>query len=152
MAATLKKKTIRSRLRQLSRRLLPRTWVLRAAIRRSDRYYRPRVARAKGDDREQLVQEHMEERASLEEQLSGIQTRRLLRRAWRYYIVAPDIPWSSEDREDSNWSATGSGDRHTTRGRDGSWIRALPRRPQRMPHRPGHRSGLDLRAVWRGVL
>ena len=103
MPASSKKKTIRSRLRQMSRRLLPRTWVLRAAIRRSDRYYRPRVALAKGDDRKQLVQEHMEERASLEEQLAGIQTRRLLRRAWRYYIVAPEIPWSSEDREDSNW-------------------------------------------------
>jgi len=32
-------------------------------------------------------------------------------------------------------------------GRDDSWIRAVPRRPQRMPRRLGHRSSLDLRAV-----
>lgn len=45
----------------------------------------------------------MEERAHLEEQLDGIKTQRLLRRAWRYYIVAPQKPYSHEDHEDENW-------------------------------------------------
>lgn len=97
------KKTLRSRLRQLPRRLLPHTWVLRASLRGIDRYYRLRVAGAKGDDREQLIQTHMYERALLEEQLEGIQTQRLLHRAWRYCIVAPEKPWNREDHEDENW-------------------------------------------------
>jgi len=45
----------------------------------------------------------MEERANVQEQLEGIQTQQLLRRAWRYYIVAPGIPYSREDHEDEHW-------------------------------------------------
>ena len=103
MIAPSEKKTLCSQLRQLSRRLLPRTWVLRAALRRNDRYYRPHLDQAKGDKRELLISEYMEDRTSLEEQLEGIRTQRLCRRAWRYYIVAPEKPYSHEDHEDENW-------------------------------------------------
>jgi hypothetical protein len=46
---------------------------------------------------------HMVEQALVMDELAGIQTPRLLRRAWRYYILAPEHPWSSEDHEDDNW-------------------------------------------------
>ncbi len=72
-------------------------------MRRSDRYYKPRVAEAKGEEREQLSYEYMESRHSLAEQLEGLQTERLLRQAWRYYIVAPEIPYGRDEHEDENW-------------------------------------------------
>jgi hypothetical protein len=95
--------TLRSRFRQLSRALLPRTWVLRAELRSTNRLYRSLIAQAKGDEREDLVGKHMVERALVEEELEEIQTRRLLHWAWRYYIVAPSIPYSSDDWDDENW-------------------------------------------------
>ncbi len=64
---------------------------------------RPRVAKAKGAERESLISEHMYERADVEEQLEGIQTQRLLRVAWKHYIVAPEIPQANEDDEYENW-------------------------------------------------
>ena len=103
MIAPSKKKKLLSRLLQLSRRLLPRAWDLRAALQRCDRHYRPHVAQAKGDEREELISEYMEARACLLEELEGIRTQQLLRRAWRYYIVAAKIPYGSEDHEDENW-------------------------------------------------
>jgi hypothetical protein len=102
--ASSNKKTLRLRLRQLPRKLLPRSWVLRANLRRCDRIYTPLIAQAKGEKREHLITERMEDRASLQEQLEGIQTGRLLRRAWRYYIVAPEMPVFSEDQQDENWT------------------------------------------------
>jgi hypothetical protein len=98
-----KKKPLSSLLRQLSRRLLPRAWALRADLRRVDRLYRPLVGRAKGEEREMLIAEHHYERASVEEELEAIQTRRLIRQARKRYIVAPEVPWSSEYHEDENW-------------------------------------------------
>lgn len=93
-----------SRLRRLSRRVLRRTWVLRSSLRRIDRFYRPLTAKAKGDDRETLIEEHWHARADVEEQLEGIQTQRLLRRARRYYIVTPEIKLTGDDWEDENWA------------------------------------------------
>ena len=104
MPASSKKKTARARVRQLLRRLFPRTWVLRADLRRSDRIYRPLIDKAEGHERERLIAEYMDVgRGPLEEELDGIQTQRLIRRAWRYYIVAPEKPYGSEDHEDENW-------------------------------------------------
>ncbi len=62
------------------------------------------MAQAKSDDRESLIQEHMHERADVEEQLEGIQTSRLIRRARKYYIVAPEIKLAGDDWEDENWA------------------------------------------------
>lgn len=93
-----------SRLRRLSRELLPRTWGLRASMQRIDRIYRPLVAQAKGDDRERIIEEHMRERADVEERLEGIQTARLLRRARKYYVVAPEIKLTGDEWDDENWA------------------------------------------------
>jgi hypothetical protein len=77
---------------------------LRSSLRRIDRLYRPLTTKAKGDDRERLIEEHCHERADVEEQLEGIQTQRLLRRARRYYIVTPEIKLAGDDWEDENWT------------------------------------------------
>jgi hypothetical protein len=77
--------------------------VLRADLRGIDRYYRSRIAQARGDERESLRDTHGHELAYIGEELEGIQTQRLLRRARQYYIVAPEIPWSSQDHKDENW-------------------------------------------------
>ncbi len=95
---------LRSRLRRLFRTLFPRAWVLQANLRDIDRYYRPLVAQAKGDEREMLIDRHIQERTYVEEELDGIQTQRLLRQASRYYIVVPGIPRDSEDHQDDNWT------------------------------------------------
>lgn len=79
--------------------MLPRTWTLRASLRGLDRYFLPRIAQAKGDERESLDQEYSYERASVEEEIEGIQTQWLIRKARKYYIVIPKISWS----EDENW-------------------------------------------------
>lgn len=44
----------------------------------------------------------MHERADVEEQLEGIQTSRLLCRARKYYIVAPEIKLAGDNWEDAN--------------------------------------------------
>ena len=47
----------------------------------------------------------MYERADVQEEVEGIQTRRLLRRARRYYIVAPEITRTSKAHPvDENWT------------------------------------------------
>jgi hypothetical protein len=97
------RKMLRARLRQLWRRLLPRAWVLWAELRAIDRDYRPLLQQAKGQDHESLMNEYAQDRASVEEELAGLETQRLIRRAWRYYIVAPEIPWTSKDHEDEHW-------------------------------------------------
>lgn len=91
MTTSSKKQTLRSRLRQLRRRLLPLSLSLRIDLRHIDRQYRSRVAQAPGEERQSLIERHSEEREYVEEQLAGIQTRRLLRRAWRYFIVTPEM-------------------------------------------------------------
>jgi hypothetical protein len=96
------KKVLRSRLRYLSQALLPRTWVLRASLRRIDRHYKRRAAQEKGEEHELLRDQYMEERAFVEEELESIPTERLLRRMSRYYIVAPRKPRSPDDYEDEN--------------------------------------------------
>jgi len=50
-----------------------------------------------------LIQQHMEERAAVEEELESIQTQRVLRRARKYYIVTPPIKMAGDDYEDENW-------------------------------------------------
>ena len=103
MSASSGKKTLRARLRRLSRRALPRTWTLRASLRGLDRYFLPRIAQAKGDEREALDHDYLYERASVEEEIEGVQTQRLIRKAMKYYIVIPETPWGREDFEDENW-------------------------------------------------
>lgn len=103
MPISSKNKTLRSKVRQVLRRPLPRTWVLRADLQRSDRIYMPLIDEAKGNEREQLIAEYRSDRAPLEEELEGIRTQRLIRRAWRFYIVAPEKPYGREDYEDENW-------------------------------------------------
>ena len=95
--------TLRSRLRRWSRRLLPRSWALHAEIRGINRAYRPCIAQAKGEEREDLLDRHQHELGYVYEELEELQTQRLLRQAWRYYIVAPEKPWKREDHKDDTW-------------------------------------------------
>src|SRR5690349_12038743 len=82
----------------------PRAWVLRRTLKRIDRLYRPLVASAKGDKKESLIQEHWHERATVEEELEGLETQRLRRQARNYRIVVPPITAGvHNDGEDENW-------------------------------------------------
>jgi len=76
--------------------------VIRADLRGLDRTYRPLVANAKGHEREMLNSEWASESAELLDELEELQARRLLRRAWRYYIVAPEKPHGNDD-ENEHW-------------------------------------------------
>ena len=102
--------TFRSRVRWWSRRLLPRAWTLRADIRGINRAYRPLIAHAKGEERDDLQERHQAELRSVYDELAELQTRRLLRQAWRYYIVVPERPWKLDDREDDTWEYSGHSD------------------------------------------
>ena len=97
-----RKRTVRSELRRAVRWLLLRTWVLRADLRALDRRYRPLVANTKGDEREMLNAEWASETAELLDELEELQARRLLRRAWHYYIVALEKPHGDDD-ENEHW-------------------------------------------------
>jgi hypothetical protein len=82
----------------------PRAWVLRAHLRRIDRDYRQLIAQAKGDERENLIAEHLIIRdVEGAEELASIQTSRLCNRASRYYIDVPEIHWKGHDFEDEHW-------------------------------------------------
>jgi len=59
------------RLRELSRKLLPRTRVLRADLRRIDRLYLPLIDHAEGDERESLIGEYMHERDVVNDELAS---------------------------------------------------------------------------------
>jgi hypothetical protein len=92
-----------SKRRRFAQKFLPRTWVLQYDRRRTNRIFRPLIANAKGDERRKLVDEHMWELASIEEQLEGIQTARVLRQARKYYIVTPEIKLDEGIDEGRSW-------------------------------------------------
>lgn len=98
-----RKKTFRSELGRLVKRVLPRTWVLRADLRALNRTYRSLVANAKGNDRDAFDNEWASQSTELLDEVEELQTRRLLRRAWRHYIVAPEKPRGDDD-ENEHWS------------------------------------------------
>jgi hypothetical protein len=77
--------------------------VLHAELRALDRHYRPRIAQVKGEDRDALSTAWTFDRAEVLDELEEHRTQRLLRQAWRYYIVAPEKPWDNPDQEDEHW-------------------------------------------------
>jgi hypothetical protein len=93
-----KKKALRRR----ALGLLPRTWALRVELRAVDRYYNPRVAKATGEEEDRLISQHMVDRGFIEEELAGIETRRLRRTARRYNALVPEMRWNKNNR-DEHW-------------------------------------------------
>jgi hypothetical protein len=98
LSRVAKKKTLRQR----ALGLLPRTWALRLQLRAVDRFYSPRVAKAGGEEEDRLIGQHMVERGFIEEELAGIETRRLCRTARRYNVLVPEMRWSKNNR-DEHW-------------------------------------------------
>jgi hypothetical protein len=96
-------------LRRLRARVLPFAHELRIRQRELDGYYRARLRQTQdADERETLRREH--ERASVlaEEELLGMRTPRLTRRAATYNIFPPEKPWAMADQGgDDTWGYGG---------------------------------------------
>ncbi len=96
--------SLRIGLRRIRLRVLPRAWALRWDIRATDRYYRMAIAKAKTANEVQSLRAEWQADGRMdEEELEAIRTQRILRRAGRYDIVPPDIPYNSEMERDDFW-------------------------------------------------
>ena len=103
----------KSRMQRLRRRIsrfrkklpLSRTWHLRMSLQSTDRFYRQLAAEAKGDkERQQEVfGEWSHVAGEIEEELEEIFTKRLVKKARRWYVPIPPHPYGRDTYEDENW-------------------------------------------------
>lgn len=92
------------RLQRLYQKLLPRERGLHAELRRIDQTYGTWVAEATGEERESRISQHMHMRDEVLEQLEGIATQRLLRRAAKHpTVIVPEIRRSGKYGQDEHW-------------------------------------------------
>src|SRR5262245_40372787 len=70
-------------------RLLPARMRLDRDLRKLDRLFGPLVEKAKGDEREQLISEHLYERSLVVGELDAMETAYWRRMAGRYHVPSP---------------------------------------------------------------
>ncbi len=107
---TSNRKSVGSLVRRLRSFLLPRHVTLRMDLRSIDRVYHPAIDAARGEGRERKLSGYFAERDLVAEELEELRTQQLLRKAHRFDVLIPDMPYQSDREEDDNWvrgSATG---------------------------------------------
>jgi nitrate reductase NapE component len=96
---------LRRAVRRLRARVLPFAHELRLRQREVDAYYRACIRQTQDrHERESLRREHEAAAARTEEELYGLGTARLIRRAAKYDIFPPEKPWGAADQGgDDTW-------------------------------------------------
>lgn len=89
------------------RTCLPVGWAARRQLRGIDQLYRRRLTEARTDDeKRELYENRAWQAATIDDELKGYQSQHLVRKARRYHIVPPPIPWGKRlplGDEDKSW-------------------------------------------------